>query len=141
MTLANWAENGWLQSHSTSEQEITNLLSIVERELSDAAVTEISLDARFRMLYNAALKLTDVALRAAGYRPARGESQHYRTIMSLPLTLGSEWADGAEFLDAIRNLRHKAAYESVGFATHQQLDELQRLVAKLREAVQTRLEH
>jgi hypothetical protein len=43
MSLANWAKNGWLQSHRTSGQEIDNLLAIVERELTDAAVPQISL--------------------------------------------------------------------------------------------------
>jgi hypothetical protein len=60
--------------------------------------------------------------------------------MSLPLTLGSEWTDAAEFLDAMRILRNKVDYESVGFATQRQLDELQQLMTELREAVQTRLE-
>ena len=136
MSLSSWVESGWLQPHRTSQQEITNLLAIVERELADAAVTEISLDARLGMLYNAALKLADVALRTAGYRPGRGESHHYRIIMSLPLTLGSQWSDPAELLDAMRILRNKADYESVGFATRQQLAELQDLVVRLQEAVQ-----
>jgi hypothetical protein len=36
MSLASWAENGWLQPHKTSREEINNLLAIVERELTDA---------------------------------------------------------------------------------------------------------
>jgi hypothetical protein len=136
MSLSSWAENGWLQPHKTSRQEINNLLGIVEREVTDAAVPRLSLDARLGMLYNAALKLADIALRTAGYRPGRGESHHYRTIMSLPLTLGEEWEASAEFLDTIRVLRNRADYESVGFATQKQITELRRLVTKLRTAVQ-----
>ena len=135
MSLASWAENGWLQPHRTSQQEITNLLAIVERELADAAVTEISLDARLGMLYNAAVRLADVALRTAGYRPGRGESHHYRIVMSLPLTLGKQWIDAADFPDMMRILRNKADYESVGFATQRQLAELQELVVRLQQAV------
>jgi len=137
MSLANWAENGWLQPHRTSDQEIDNLLAIVERELTDAAVPQISLDARLGMLYKAALRLADIALRTAGYRPGRSESHHYRIIMSLPLTLGDEWETSAEFLDTIRVLRNRADYESVGFATQKQLTELRRLVTKLRKAVES----
>jgi hypothetical protein len=135
MSLANWADVGWLRPHQTSRQEIANLLAIVERELADSAVSQISLDARLGMLYNASLKLADIALRTAGYRPGRGQSQHYRTIMSLPLTLGSEWTDAAEFLDGIRVLRNKAEYESVGFATERQFTELHGFVERLRKAV------
>ena len=59
MTLHDWEHNGWLKRHEASPGEIKNLLGIVERELRDAAVQGISLDARLGMLYNAALKLAD----------------------------------------------------------------------------------
>ena len=36
MTLRQWADNGWLESHVTSAQEIDNLLAIVGRDLADA---------------------------------------------------------------------------------------------------------
>jgi hypothetical protein len=41
--LEQWADNGWLKPHRTSRQEISNLLSIVERDLQDAR-REISAD-------------------------------------------------------------------------------------------------
>jgi hypothetical protein len=37
MSLAQWAENGWLRPHTTSTKEISDLLRIVERDLQDAA--------------------------------------------------------------------------------------------------------
>ncbi len=36
MTLKQWADNGWLESHVTSGKEIANLLEIVDRDLADA---------------------------------------------------------------------------------------------------------
>jgi hypothetical protein len=36
MTLKQWADNGWLESHATSAKEIANLLEIVDRDLADA---------------------------------------------------------------------------------------------------------
>jgi len=135
MSLSSWVQNGWLKSHTSSPQEIANLLRIVDRELGDAAVEGISLDARLGMLYNAALKLADVALRSAGYRAATGGSQHHRIIMSLPFTVGADWEDVARTLDATRQLRNRADYESVGFATASHLDELRHIVHALRDAV------
>lgn len=76
MSLSNWAQNGWLKSHTSSPQEVANLLRIVDREIGDAAVHGISLDAQLGMQYNAALKLADIALRSSGYRAATGGSQH-----------------------------------------------------------------
>ena len=141
MSLASWAETGWLQTHTTSGQEMTNLLAIVDRELHDASVTEISQDAQLGMLYHAALRLADVALRGAGYRAARGGSQHHRIIMSLPFAIGAEWQETADALDATRVLRNRADYESVGFATQQQLEELRNIVLSLRDAVLARSWH
>ena len=61
MTLAQWADNGWLKPHKTSREEIGNLLSIVERDLKDAE-SGISADWRFGIAYNAALKLCTILL-------------------------------------------------------------------------------
>jgi hypothetical protein len=47
MTLKSWAENGWLRSHRTSTQEITDLLKIVDRDLRDARAEGLSEDWRF----------------------------------------------------------------------------------------------
>ena len=58
MSLKNWKDNGWIREHRTSRQETTNLFAIVERDLSDAASTQLSADWRFGIAYNAALKLS-----------------------------------------------------------------------------------
>jgi hypothetical protein len=86
MSLKQWADNGWLQPHRTSREEISNLFSIVERDLKDAQ-RDISADWRFGIAYNAALKLCLILLSAEGYRPSR-ESHHYRTLAALPEVLG-----------------------------------------------------
>lgn len=135
MTLDDWVSNGWLKPHSPADAEIQNLLKIVEREVQDAGVTDLSQDARLGMQYNAALKLADVALRRAGYRALSGGRQHYYIIASLPLTLGEPWQGPTRFLDEVRNLRHRADYESVGFATETHIRELREVVARLRETV------
>ena len=36
MTLENWLANSWLRIHETSQQEISDLLKIVDRDLEDA---------------------------------------------------------------------------------------------------------
>jgi len=46
MTLQQWNSNGWLRPHTSSTQEISNLLKIVERDLADAR-SAISDDWRF----------------------------------------------------------------------------------------------
>lgn len=89
MSLKQWAENGWLKAHSSSLQEIRNLLAIVERDLEDAS-RDISPDWRLGISYNAALKLAMILLAAEGYRPER-TLQHYRTIQAIPLIMGEAY--------------------------------------------------
>ena len=100
MSLPQWATNGWLRPHNTSRQEISDLFFIVDRDLTDAEGI-ISADWRFGIAYNAALKLCTILLYASGYR-AEKSLQHYRTIQSLPIILGSNRKGDADYLDNCR---------------------------------------
>ena len=80
MSLKDWADNGWLKPYKKDKQEIANLFTIVERDLSDANLKNLSLDWQFGIAYNAALKLCTIVLLANGYRPENALA-HYRTIM------------------------------------------------------------
>ena len=133
MSLKQRADNGWLRPHETSAQEVAGLLAIVERDLADAE-GDISADWRFGIAYNAALKLCTILLHASGYRPERA-LQHYRTIAALPLILGEERKDDAEYLDTCRMKRNTAEYNMAGVATKQDASELAVFVKELREEV------
>lgn len=98
------------------------------------ATGSVSSDWRFGIAYNAALKLCAIALRAEGYRPAHG-LQHYRTIMSLPLTLGESRNDDASYLDACRTKRNKVEYDYVGGASEEDAEELLAFTKELRQDV------
>jgi len=133
MTLKQWADNGWLESHVTSAEEIANLLAIVDRDLADAG-GRISPDWRFGIAYNAALKLCTILLYARGYRAAK-TLQHYRTIRALPLILGPTQQADADYLDACRKKRNIVEYDYVGGATEDEALELAAYVRELREKV------
>ena len=47
MSLKDWSDNGWLKPHQTDKSEITNLLAIVERDLLDASIHDLSADWQF----------------------------------------------------------------------------------------------
>ena len=57
--------------------------------------------------YNAALKLCTILLYAEGYRPEKTLA-HYRTLQALPLILGTERQDDADYLDTCRSKRNTA---------------------------------
>ena len=133
MSLKQWEANGWLRKHETSPDEIKNLLMIVDRDLKDAS-EGISADWRFGIAYNAALKLCTVLLYAEGYKAER-TLQHYRTIQALPLILGQEKANDANYLDTCRSKRNIVEYDYVGGATDDDADELIEYGKELRDDV------
>jgi uncharacterized protein (UPF0332 family) len=133
MSLKQWADNGWLKIHRTSQEEISHLLDIVERDLNDAE-RDISTDWRFGIAYNAALKLCRILLFAEGYRPSH-DSQHYRTLAALPEILGDTKKADAEYLDDCRKKRNILEYDYVGGASKSDADELIKFVGEFRGEV------
>lgn len=63
MSLKSWADNDWLRPHKSSRQEVSDLLSIVNRDIKDVTETEgVSTDWKFSIAYNAALTLCMIIL-------------------------------------------------------------------------------
>jgi hypothetical protein len=133
MSLKPWLNNGWLRTHKTSKNEIENLMMIVERDLKDAK-EGISDDWRFGITYNAALKLCTVLLYAEGFKAER-TLQHYRTIQALPLILGPERKDDANYLDTCRSKRNIVEYDYVGAVTENDVNELIEFTKELKNDV------
>ena len=44
MSLAEWERNGWLAAHTTSRNEIRELLAVVDRDLADSEADGLSAD-------------------------------------------------------------------------------------------------
>jgi hypothetical protein len=135
MSLSDWAKAGWLQPHKTSRQQITGLFGIVDRDLEDVACG-LSADWQFGIAYNAVLKLCTILLYARGWRPEKNLA-HYRTLQALPLILGKDWQDDADYLDACRNKRNIAEYDTAGQVSAKEAKELATFARELREAVIT----
>jgi hypothetical protein len=131
--LRQWLNNGWLRNHKTSKNEIENLLLIVQRDLKDAK-EGISDDWRFGIAYNAALKLCTALLYAEGFK-AEKTLQHYRTIQALPLILGSDRKDDADYLDTCRSKRNIVEYDYIGAVTANDANELIQFVEELKVIV------
>ena len=63
MSLQSWLSNGWLVTHQTSPQEITDLLAVADRDLKDSKTPGLSSDWRLNIAYNAALQAATAVLR------------------------------------------------------------------------------
>lgn len=53
MTLEAWSENNLISSHQATHQEISDLLAVVETDLRDAAIPELSRERKVGCLYGA----------------------------------------------------------------------------------------
>jgi HEPN domain-containing protein len=129
MTLSDWLKNQWLKSHKTSPEEIKQLFQIAERDLQDASVSEISLDWRLAMAYNASLRYATIALNVLGYRTA-GEGHHERLIESLRYTISAE-PDVMAQLQSFRKKRNVSSYDVAGTVSQYEVDQAIQLAREL----------
>lgn len=134
MSLKNWLNNGWLTEHRTSAQEITALLAVADRDLSDCRTSGLSPDWKLNIAYNAALQTATAALAASGYRAAR-EAHHFRVIHSLAYTIKTD-ANLITLLDRFRKKRNISGYELSGMVSDQEAKEMMDLATRLRQNVE-----
>jgi hypothetical protein len=66
VSLRDWLRNSWLTERETSPEEIASLLAIVERDLGNAAIADLSPDWKLNIAYNATLQAATAALAASG---------------------------------------------------------------------------
>jgi hypothetical protein len=130
MSLQNWLQNSWLVQHTTSAEEIGDLLRISDRDLAACKVAGLPADWQLAIAHNAALQAATAALASAGYRAAR-ENHHYRVIQSLEFTLASG-RRVIDTLDAFRKKRNASSYETAGTVSQKESDEMIRLATSLR---------
>ncbi|MGB5107796.1 MAG: hypothetical protein WBP29_12500 [Candidatus Zixiibacteriota bacterium] len=74
MTLQDWLSNGWLKRHTSSRQEIRDLLNKIDRDIAEASKEEITLDWGLAIAYNACLGSATIALHASRYRIPGGRA-------------------------------------------------------------------
>ena len=120
-----------LQPHETSISEVLDLLKVADRSLKDAESDSISLDLRFTAAYNGALSLGTLALAASGYRTT-GLAHHATTFLALPLAMGEEYRQLADYLDSCRRKRNIVEYRKVGEVTESELEQLLSKARQLR---------
>jgi hypothetical protein len=134
----NWnallAENK-VSRHKTTARELHDIRSVVERNLADAQVKEISTDIRFALSYEAVLLLSKMAIACCGYR-VKGAGAHQTTFIALPLACGSDVSDVSLYFDTCRKKRNKLAYDKAGIVTETEASELYSRAMQFREFIE-----
>ena len=114
MSLEAWQDAGLITTHTTDRQEISDLLAIVDTDLKDAEIPELSAERKLSCCYNAMLTAARAALRASGYRvPKSNQSHHYYAIQSLRHTVEFD-ADTVLRIEAVQKKRNVADYVRIG---------------------------
>lgn len=134
MSLKDWLNKGWVVSHKTSPEEITELFGVADRDLDDCKAEGLSPHWKLAIAYNAALQMATAALAACGYRSSR-EAHHLRVIQSLRHTTNAEPFLVVEF-DAFRKKRNIGGYERAWAVTDKEADEMVILATKLRADIE-----
>lgn len=110
-----------------------DLLSVIERDLPDSAVSGLGSDARLGIAYNAALQASALALVASGYRAVR-ERYHERSLDSLRITVGLDEAL-VRRLQAFRRKRNLSDYDRAGSASEGEAAEMRDIAVRLHARV------
>jgi len=123
VSLEAWRGSGLIVGHESSRQEISELLGIIETDLEDARIPELSADRRLACCYGALLTAARAALRAAGYRvPKSSPSHHYYAIQSLRFTVGLN-AQVLRQIETMGKKRATADYVRVGEVSQSMVEE------------------
>jgi hypothetical protein len=125
MSLADAVANGHLKPHRTSADEIRSLRGLVERDLADAQIEQISDDRRFATAYNAALQISKIALAHAGYRVSKGQSAHFTSFEMAALAIPTtEISDLTDYFDVCRRKRNHIDYDGSQIVSRGETEEL-----------------
>jgi len=123
MSLKALLADGRIRAHTTSAREVADLLRVVDRDLADAALSQLSTDRRFATAYNAALQLATIALHASGYRAA-GAGHHWTTFHVLPEIMGPQTQARADYFDSCRSKRNVTDYDRAGEISEHDAEEI-----------------
>jgi uncharacterized protein (UPF0332 family) len=136
MSLQKLLEQGKIVHHTTSPQEIQNLLNLVRRDIEDAAIPQLSADRRFATAYNAALQLGTILLYGNGFK-TRGVGHLFHVFQAMKDILGIEYHELADYFDSCRSKRNIADYMSSGTVSDAEVQELIREVTGFHKTVTT----
>ena len=112
MSLAKLLASKRLERHRSSANEIAGLRKLIARDLTDAAVLDLSADRTFATAYNAGLQLSKMALACAGYRVSASLPGHHQTTFEAArLVLGSAARPLTDYFETCRRKRNVIDYD------------------------------
>jgi len=134
MSLQDLVKSRDVIEQKTSKSEVQGLLGLARRSLSDAALDGLSAEGRFKLAYEAALQLSTVPLRCAGYR-TRGQAHHWAIFHVLPEVMGEAEKNAADYFESCRGKRATAVYGPSATVSQTEADALLKEVTEFQKRV------
>jgi uncharacterized protein (UPF0332 family) len=123
MPYSRLLREGRIRKHRTNAHEIASLFNVVERDLADASIPQLSPDRRFATAYNAVLQAAKAIMYCEGYR-TRGIGHHLATFDFLRIALGPDFEALVDYFDHCRSKRNIADYVGAGSISETQAEDL-----------------
>ena len=123
MTWKDLLKQQKIKAHTTSHEELHDLRAVVERDLKDAKLDQLSADRRFATAYNAVLQLTKIVIACEGYRIV-GLGHHQTAFEALQVGMGKGVTRLVPYFDACRRKRNHVDYDMANAATATEAAEL-----------------
>ena len=136
MTWTEFENQRRVAKEPTTKSEIDELRALAERNLKDAALPQLSADGRFSMAYDAARTLTNVTIRASGYRMKQMGGAHYNTFLALPVAMGTAYDTLAAYFDGCRQSRNDLSYGAASVVSDSDATELLEKTTEFRKSVE-----
>jgi hypothetical protein len=109
---------------------------VVERDLSDAFIPQLSLDRRFATAYNAALQLSTIVMHISGYRTKSNQGGHHLiTFTLLSEFMSPKEQKRADYFNICRTKRNVTDYDRAGEISIFDLTELLEEIALFKQHV------
>ena len=109
---------------------------MVDRDLKDAAIEQLSADRRFAVAYNAVQQLAKMVLACAGYRVSSSKSGHHATTFEATgLILGPAHRSLIDYFDTCRQKRNQVNYDHAGLTSDAEANELMERANEFRSLV------
>lgn len=139
MNLKPWLDKGDLQKVAVTEKSLQDLLQLIERDLKDCQIEELSDDRRFATGYGAALNLANYTIRNQGYRVS-GKVGHHKITFDVAIEiLGDESSDYINYFDLCRRKRNKVDYDFANVVSATEVEELISTVKRFKKFVVKKL--
>src|SRR5262249_45562727 len=110
MTWKDLLKQQKIKAHTTSHEELHDLRAVVERDLKDAKLDQLSADRRFATAYNAVLQLTKIVIACEGYRVV-GLGHHQTAFEALQVGMGKEVTRLVPYFDTCLRKRNHVDYD------------------------------